>query len=307
MKRSILSVCMLTLLCLLSCDINALNELLDKAREKFLDESKDNKDLNHEQENQEQKEVVIDGFEEEVEIQQDMEVKPVNNAIPVFKYPQQGGSSNYPQQVYPYYVQEEVIKIEEKDLVPSTEYEKDADKAIKGVENALKNSGFSLLMESAYSLRNEYEQMKTELYYVTKKIQDEIGLLGINFRKNKEKRQDLNRLQGYLRGESFNSEGLMNKIDIAIGELESAKYFFGEAEKTLKEAITERLRNKKRRSYLSRKGKSDFLAQKSRSDAENVLSLLESSSSNIGEARGRKKEIEKLIEEAKSYLSNLER
>ncbi|UPA11355.1 P12 family lipoprotein (plasmid) [Borrelia parkeri] len=294
MKRSILAVCILTLLCLLSCDINVLNDLLNEVKEKFLDESKDNKDLNHKQENQEQKEVVIDGLKEEVEIQQDMEVKPVNAEFAVS------------QQFYPYYVQEE-IEIKEEDLIPSTEYEKDADKAIKGVENALKNSGFPLLMESAHELKDKYELVRVDFHNIMERIQNERESLSKSYRENKEKIQDLNRLQGCLRGEIFNSEGLMNKIDIAIGELESAKYFFEEAEKTLKKAITERLRKKKRRSYLSRGVNSDFLAQKSRSEAENVLSLLESSSSNIGEAIGIKKEIEKVIKEAKSVLENLSR
>ncbi|AMR76172.1 P12 family lipoprotein [Borrelia hermsii] len=294
MKRSILSVCILTLLCLLSCDINALDDLLNEVRGNFLDESKDNKDSNHKQENQKQKKDVIDGLEEKVEIQQDMEVKPVNSGFEVS------------QQVYSYYIQEE-IEIKEEDLTPSTEYEKEADKAIKEVKNALKNSGFSLLMESSYSLRNEYEQMNTDLYYVTKKIQDEIGLLGTDFRKNKEKRQDLNRLQGYLRGEIFNSEGLMNKIDIAIQDIGSAEFFFNKSQETLREAITERLRNKRRSYRWSRRGNSDFLARDSQRYASNVLSLLESFSFNIGEARGRKKEIGGIINEAKAVLGNLSR
>ncbi|UPA12817.1 hypothetical protein [Borrelia venezuelensis] len=76
MKRSILSVCMLTLLCLLSCDINVLNDLLDKAREKFLDESKDNKDLNAREGNQEieeeQADIVV-RIEEGVEINKNLQ------------------------------------------------------------------------------------------------------------------------------------------------------------------------------------------------------------------------------------------
>ncbi|WP_434757375.1 P12 family lipoprotein (plasmid) [Borrelia puertoricensis] len=293
MKRSILSVCMLILLCLLSCDINALSDLLNEVREKVLDESKDNKDLNHEQGNQEQKNDVIDGLKEEVDIQQDMGVRPVNLGFEVFK------------QVNPYYDQRE-IEIKEEDLIPNTESEKEADKAIKVVENTLKNSEFSLLMESAHTLKNEYEQMKTDLYYVTKKIQDEIGLLrGTGFSRNKEKRRNLNRLQGCLRGEIFNSEGLMNKIDIAIGELESAKYFFEKSQETLRKSITERLRNKLRSYRWSRRGNIDLLAKNAQSEAENVLRLLESSSGKIGEAMGIKKEIEELINEAKSVLGNL--
>ncbi|AHH04478.1 Putative cytosolic protein, partial (plasmid) [Borrelia nietonii YOR] len=60
MKRSILSVCMLTLLCLLSCDINALNELLDKSRENFVEENKKLKDLKSIKGNQEIKEEQVD-------------------------------------------------------------------------------------------------------------------------------------------------------------------------------------------------------------------------------------------------------
>ncbi|WAZ85697.1 hypothetical protein [Borrelia miyamotoi] len=40
MNKSILAVCMLILLSLLSCDINAFNEMLNKAREKYIKESK---------------------------------------------------------------------------------------------------------------------------------------------------------------------------------------------------------------------------------------------------------------------------
>ncbi|UPA12880.1 hypothetical protein [Borrelia venezuelensis] len=73
MKRSILSVCMLTLLCLLSCDINALNELLDKSREKFVEENKKLKDLKSKEESQEIKEEQVDivvRIEEGVKINQ---------------------------------------------------------------------------------------------------------------------------------------------------------------------------------------------------------------------------------------------
>ncbi|UPA15687.1 P12 family lipoprotein [Borrelia turicatae] len=291
MKRSILSVCMLTLLCLLSCDINALNELLDKAREKFLDESKDNKDLNHKQENQEQKEVVIDGFEEEVEIQQDMEIKPVNSGFAVS------------QQVYPYYVQAE-IKIKEEYLTPSTDEEKKAQSEIDNVKRALKDSKFDQFIENARELKSEYERLRSDFYNTLSKLQNKRGNYSLeNRRENRAERNSLNQLQNRLKID-LDLERLMNKIDIAIQDIGSAKYFFEEAEKTLREAITERLRNR-RRSYLSRRGNSGFLARASQRYAENVSSLLESFSSNIGEAIGIKKEIEEIINEAKSVLENL--
>ncbi|UPA14175.1 P12 family lipoprotein [Borrelia turicatae] len=296
MNRSILSVCMLTLLCLLSCDINALNELLDKAREKFLDESKDNKDLNHKQENQEQKEVVIDDLEEEVKIQQDIEVKPVNS----------GFVSS--QQVYPYYVQEE-REIKEEDLTPSTDEEKKAQAEIDNVKRALVDSGCSQLIEDALKLKSECELLESRFYDTLSELKNKIqNKTGSSYLvKDKTKRQQLIQLCNQLNDQRSQIDMLRIKVDNGLDERRSAEFFFNKSQETLREAITERLRKKKRRSYLSRRVNSGFLAQKSRSEAENVLSLLESSSSDIGEAIGIKKEIEKLIEEAKSYLSNLAR
>ncbi|AHH11617.1 hypothetical protein bcCo53_001693 (plasmid) [Borrelia coriaceae] len=60
MKKSIVSIYMLTLMCLFSCDINFLNELLGKSREKFLEETDNVKDLNSKEENQEGKENQVD-------------------------------------------------------------------------------------------------------------------------------------------------------------------------------------------------------------------------------------------------------
>ncbi|UPA15696.1 hypothetical protein [Borrelia turicatae] len=72
MKRSILSVCVLVLLFFLSCDINALNELLGKAREKFLEENTNVEDLKSREKNQEVGEERvddIDGIEKHEKIQ----------------------------------------------------------------------------------------------------------------------------------------------------------------------------------------------------------------------------------------------
>ncbi|UPA12742.1 hypothetical protein [Borrelia venezuelensis] len=52
---------MLTLLCLLSCDLNILNEFLVKSRESFLENLEENKkDLNSIKENQEGEEKQAD-------------------------------------------------------------------------------------------------------------------------------------------------------------------------------------------------------------------------------------------------------
>ncbi|ANF34581.1 hypothetical protein A7978_05635 (plasmid) [Borrelia turicatae] len=289
MKRSILSVCMLTLLCLLSCDINALNELLDKAREKFLDESKDNKDLNHKQENQEQKEVVIDDFEEEVEIQQDMEVKPVNAGFVV------------PQQVYPYYLQQEIV-IDEKDLVPSTDEEKKAQAEIDNVKRVLKDSKFDQLIEEARKLNNECDRLEFSFYDILSKLNNKIRSYP---RDNKAERQKLIQLRDQLNEKRSHIDRIVIQVNSGLNERTSSKYFFEQSQETLKKAITEKLRNKNKSYWWRKIGSSDFLAKKSRSDAESSLEQLESSFGKIGESMGIKKEIEEIINEAKSILENL--
>ncbi|WP_330730581.1 P12 family lipoprotein [Borrelia turicatae] len=293
MKRSILSVCMLTLLCLLSCDVNALNELLDKAREKFLDESKDNKDLNHKQENQEQKKVVIDDLEEEVivEIQQDMEVKSVNAGFAVSK------------QVHPYYVQRE-IEIKEEDLVPSTEYEKAAQAEIENVKSALNGSKFDQLIEEARKLNNECDRLEFSFYDILSKLNNKIRSYP---QKNKAERQKLIQLRDQLNEKRSHIDRIVIQVNSGLNERTSSKYFFEQSQETLKEAITEKLRNKDKSYWWRKIGNSDFLAKKSRSDAESSLEQLESSFGKIGESMGIKKEIEEIINKAKSVLGNLAR
>ncbi|WP_330730641.1 P12 family lipoprotein [Borrelia turicatae] len=293
MKRSILSVCMLALLCLLSCDINALNDLLNEVRENFLDESKDNKNLKYEQKNQEQKEDVIDDFEKGVEKQQDMEVKPVNSGFEVSK------------QEYPYYVQEEVIKIEEKDLVPYTKEEKEAQEEIEKAERVFQNSEFvKLTEEQERGLKSEYGQLESSFYDILLELKNKRGNYPRETRRNK---QRPTQLQNKLNDKRSNLERMMNEVEVGLNELESAKYFFEEAQKTLKEAITERLRNKKRRKYSSRKVDNDLVARQARREAESALEQLESSSMKLIEAKVIKKEIEELIEQAKTVLEDLER
>ncbi|WP_029358733.1 P12 family lipoprotein [Borreliella garinii] len=89
-------------------------------------------------------------------------------------------------------------------------------------------------------------------------------------------------------------------MDLTKGYLHT-KYFFEQAQKTLKEAITERLKNKHKRCW-SRKIDSNFLAKQAQNEAENALNQLETSSIKIVEVMGRKKEIEKLIQETTSVL-----
>ncbi|QBK64076.1 P12 family lipoprotein, partial (plasmid) [Borrelia miyamotoi] len=118
MKKSILAVCMLVLLSLLSCDINALNEMLSKAREKYVEESKKVKGLNSKDGNQEGEEAQ-EGEEEQADVvEQHMEegVKEVVQAVPVDM-----NNEEIPVILSsPYYPNQEEIKIKEEDLVPST-------------------------------------------------------------------------------------------------------------------------------------------------------------------------------------------
>ncbi|WP_080683545.1 P12 family lipoprotein [Borrelia hermsii] len=300
MRKSILAVCMFILLCLLSCDINALNDLLGKVGEKFLGENKNDKD--HRQGNQEEKEQedVISNVKER-EIQQDIEVEPI---VPV------NAGISVSQQGYPYYIQEEEIEIKEEDLAPSTEYEKDAQAEIENVKRALEDSKFDQLIENSRKLQVESKQLESDFYRIFSelqtKLQEQRSLPKINSQTDRTKIQELIKLQNRFNEKRTQIDMFMTQVDAGFNERSSAKYFFEESEKTLKGAISERLRNK-RRSYSSRRGNSDLLAKKAQSEVENSLSLLESSSGKIGEAMGIKKDIEELIKEAKSYLSSLAR
>lgn len=59
----------------------------------------------------------------------------------------------------PYYPQqEEIVKIEEKDLIPSTNEEIEAQEEIDNVKSVLGYSGFAQLIEKERKLKNECEQ-----------------------------------------------------------------------------------------------------------------------------------------------------
>ncbi|AFJ49045.1 P12 family lipoprotein [Borrelia hermsii] len=296
MKKSILTVCMFILLCLLSCDIDALNDLLSKAREKFLEENKNIEGSDHKQEGKEEQVDVVKNMEEGVrQVVQGDPVAPVDDAIPAFQYPQQ-----------------ETIEIEEKDLIPSTKEEKEAQEEIEKVKSVLEDSKFDQLIENSRKLQSESKQLESDFYRIFSelqtKLQEQRSLPKINSQTDRAKIQELIKLQNRFNEKRTQIDMLMTQVDAGFNERSSAKYFFEEAEKTLKEAITERLKNALRSSfrrvanYLSGQ-----LSREARRYAENSLSLLESSSGKIGEAMGIRKDIEELIKEAKSYLSSLVR
>ncbi|QBK64069.1 P12 family lipoprotein, partial (plasmid) [Borrelia miyamotoi] len=204
----------------------------------------------------------------------------------------------------PYYPNQEEIKIKEEDLVPSTNEEKEAQKEIEKAERVFKDSEFvKLTEEQLRGLKSEYEQLESSFYSTLSEFRNKIGSYP---RDNRRKRQEVTRFQRELNDRRFNVERLIIQVDSGLDELGSAELFFNKAKGTLKEGITERLRNK-RRNYWSRKVDSDLIARQALREAENALSQLESSSIKLIEAMGIKKEIEALIEEARSVLENLER
>ncbi|BDU63536.1 hypothetical protein BOFE_10760 (plasmid) [Candidatus Borrelia fainii] len=301
MNKSILALCILIFLSLLSCDIDILNEMMLKSREKYLKESKKVEDLNPKDGKQEGVKVQEGEVEEGVKHQlvQDLPLAPVNNInkeSPVILNPS-------------YYPHQEKIKIKEEDLVPVNKKETDAYKAIKDIESVIKDYGFAKLIENARELKDEYERLRNDLYSILSKLQEKRGFKGLSlggdkFGKNRMEIKNINRWYSWLKEEYSNFERLINEIDIAIQGIGSAEFFFKKAQETLKESIIKRLENSKnwrhRLSYVPAQ-----LSEIARREAENALTQLESSSSKIGEAMGRKKDIENLIQDAKSYLESL--
>ncbi|AHH06056.1 Hypothetical protein BOM_1513, partial (plasmid) [Borrelia miyamotoi FR64b] len=205
----------------------------------------------------------------------------------------------------PYYPNQEEIKIKEEDLVPSTNEEKEAQKEIEKVRSVLGVSGFAQLVEDARKLKSEYEQLESSFYGTLSELQNKIGSYP---RKDRTERQKLIQLRNQLNEGRSHVDRFRIQVDSGLDERTSSKYFFEKAQDTLNEAIIKRLKSKlPRNRYLLRRGDSDLVARQALREAENALSQLESSSMKLIEAMGIKKEIEALIEEARSVLENLER
>ncbi|WP_421115294.1 P12 family lipoprotein [Borreliella valaisiana] len=182
------------------------------------------------------------------------------------------------------------------DLIPYTNEEKSADKAIKDIESLLGDSGFSELIKNVCELKDEYLLISNDFYDVMDKIQNKRTLLRKNYRDNKDKIKELTQLQNELKTYS-EFEELIGKIDIAEQEIRSAAFFFDEAKERLKEGIIKRLESKNRVSNASQ------LSRQALNKAEDALSSLESSASKKNEAMGRRKIIKQRIEHAKTVLS----
>ncbi len=185
-------------------------------------------------------------------------------------------------------------------LIPSTNEEKEADEAIKYLEeNILKNSKFSELIREVRVLKDEYALIKADLYDVIGKINNKKTSLMENPKNNRDKINKLTQLlQNNLKIDS-ELEKLINMIDMAENEISSAAFFFDNAQKRLKESIIKRLESKNNRSYALK------LSRQALSDARSALSNLESFASKRIEPIVRKEEIKELIKHAKTVLESL--
>ncbi|MCD2395959.1 P12 family lipoprotein [Borreliella burgdorferi] len=185
-------------------------------------------------------------------------------------------------------------------LIPSTNEEKEADKAIKYLEeNILKNSKFSELIREVRVLKDEYALIKADLYDVIGKINNKKTSLMENPKNNRDKINKLTQLlQNNLKIDS-ELEQLINMIDMAENEISSAAFFFDNAQKRLKESIIKRLESKNNRSYALK------LSRQALSDARSALSNSKSFASKRIEPMVRKEEIKELIKHAKTVLESL--
>ncbi len=191
-------------------------------------------------------------------------------------------------------------EIKEEDLIPSTNEEKEADEAIKYLEeNILQNSKFSELIKEVRVLKDEYALIKADLYDVIGKINNKKTSLMENYKNNRDKINKLTLLQNNLKI-NIELEQLINMIDIAENEIRSAAFFFDTAQKRLKESIIKRLESKNNRSYYALE-----LSRQALSDARSALSSLESFAFKRAEPMVRKKKIKELIKHAKTVLESL--
>lgn len=302
MEKNTLATYMLMLISLLSCNISSPNELMSKKTEK----KEDGKILGFKEKIQEDLEVVQQHLEErEKQMVQAVSVKSINV-----------------KKTFPYYLQEE-IEIKEEELIPSTDEEKKAEKAIR--DGSLE---FAKLIDNENKLKNEYTQLESsfnevysEILRFADLIQEEVHIVGrINHiiktkpnkkkkyqkreRQNTSEKRNLIKLFNRLLAKRGDIEELNTQLYSGLSERASAKYFFEEAQQTLKDAITERLKNKRRGWKKARSIYGSNLAIQAKNDIENALSQLNTSSSKISKAMKIKEEIEQLIQKAKSVLDS---
>ncbi|WP_267903563.1 P12 family lipoprotein [Borreliella bavariensis] len=233
-------------LILLSCNTSPLDELISKARGKFVAKKENKENLDFIEKTQKSREVVeqyMEGREKQIVPAVPVEAVSVEDLVILN---------------YPYYPQKE-IEIKEKDLVPITDEEKKAEKSI--IDGSCK---FAKLVDDEHKLKNEYEQLESSFYNAIVKVKNKVEMSYLRQNKierhkhnNAAARQKLIKLRNQLNDKRADIYELRIKLESGLNERISAKYFFEQAKKTLKEAITERLKNKHKR-YWSRKIDSNF-------------------------------------------------
>ncbi|AZA27284.1 MULTISPECIES: P12 family lipoprotein [Borreliella] len=301
MKKNILATYILILVSLLSCNISGPNELGNKKTEKkgggegvlgFIEKIQEES---------------IKGVEQHIEkrekqTMQTVSVKPVNVNRNFLYYPQ------------------EEIEIKEEALIPSTDEEKRVDKAIS--DGRLE---FDKLVYDENKLKNESEQLESnfnnvydEISKLKDAIQTEAHIVGrINHiiktrpekreyqnrvRQNQSEKRTLINLFNQLLEKRDDIEELHTQLDSGLSERASAKYFFEQSQKTLKDAITERLKNENR--SWSKRSYGGNLTRKANREIDNALEQLKTSSSKIIKAMEIKGRIEQLLQEVKSLLAS---
>ncbi|WP_419253636.1 P12 family lipoprotein [Borreliella afzelii] len=300
MKKNILAKYILILVSLLSCNISDPNELGNKKTEK----KEGGGVLGFIEKIQEES---IEGVKQHIEkrekqTMQTASIKPVNVNRNFLYYPQ------------------EEIAIKEGALIPSTNEEKRVDKAIS--DGRLE---FDKLVYDENKLKNEFEQLESSFNNVYDKIlklkdaiQTEAHIVGrINhiIKTRPEKREYQNRVRQNQSEERalinlFNQllekrgdiEELHTQLDSGLSERASAKYFFEQSQKTLKDAITQRVKSEHR--SWSRRTYGGNLTRKANREIDNALEQLKTSSSKIIKAMEIKERIEQLLQEVKSFLAS---
>lgn len=309
MKKKILSIYMIMLISLLSCNTSDPNELTRKKMQDkkvlgFLEKIQaDNREIV--EKCIEEKESHIEKIEKQMV--QAASVAPINV-----------------ERNFPYYLQEK-IEIKEEELVPNTDEEKKAEKAISN--GSLE---FAKLVDDENKLKNESAQLESSFNNIYKEIleladliQAEVNVAGrINshyirktkttkekeYKKkeiqNKIEKQDLVRLFNQLLEKRGDIEKLHTQLNSGLSERASAKYFFEKAKETLKDAITERLKNKRKNWSSGLRRTYSNLAIQVKNDVDNALDQLSTSSFKILEAMRIKEDVKQLLQEAKSFLDS---
>ncbi|WP_215540859.1 P12 family lipoprotein [Borreliella bavariensis] len=305
MKKNILATYILMLVSLLSCNISDpnTNKLGTKKTEKKGDQGG-----------------VVKGFMEKIQeegveaIEQYMEERERQIMQTVSAQPVDVNRILY-------YPQKE-IDIKEEALIPSTDEEKKVDKAIsdgrlefdKSVynENELKRESNQL--ESNFNaVYNEILKLKDAMQEETRivrrinriiKNKSEEREYQVRVRQNKFDNQALTNLLNQLLEKRKDIEELHTQLDSGLSERASAKSFFEQSQKTLKDAITERLKSEHNRRRWSRTSYGGNLTKNANHEIDNALEQLKTSSSKIVKAIEIKERIKQLLEEVKNFLTS---